>query len=208
MSYLVFSYAIDANEVRAALGSGNQALYDAVLENEQLQGYMDGEDLDGLPVADALQQLIFGGHYDAKYAHQYWYAFISLCDYLKKNDDERLLELDMAYGTDRIDATLASRFDIQLNSNDLLLNKSDFFGLPATTDFPVYGLLLHPALQSLQEKLEPVDITMDVVDALEVGAARDKSMQVKADGHYFTLQLKEAIEECVENSWDLVTFCH
>src|SRR5581483_6815759 len=111
MGYYIFSYAINAGQIRDSLGSRDQDLYDYVLETDTFSLYADQDGDWDVPMKDALHHLIFGEPYNRASMHSYWYALIALCAYL----GESLAgthEIKLGYETDIINALLIADFGI------------------------------------------------------------------------------------------------
>jgi len=79
MSYPLTPYLVDIEAVRAALGSGDEALLATIVDQDPDQLADDGGADDELPVGLALRHLILGDPPVVESAYQYGYALEHLC---------------------------------------------------------------------------------------------------------------------------------
>jgi hypothetical protein len=208
MGYYIFSYAIDLAKATSVIGTGDPALFDAVLETEEFDLYA-GQDQKGYTTTRAaLEQLLLGkrhslfSKYDKASAHAYWYAFIAICGHL----GERLPathEIKLSYETDLIDAYLLSDFGITVKIDEVLLNgEGGKFGLPEVQDWPLCGVWDRQQLTVQQDRFSAIDITDEQLQEL---AETDDEKEMAYD---CIRQMKENVTYCLEKQLGMITFCH
>jgi len=208
MGYYIFSYSIDAEQVKQTIGSIDQALFDAVVQTEEFQCYAD-QDFDGHTRSrQALEHLILGKRfsllrkYNKTSAHAYWYAFISICAYLGEKLPSTH-DMKLSYETDLINEYLKSDFGIDVQIEELMLSGEEgFFGLPQVSDWPLCGLWPSEKLLELRELFAPVTIADDELRRL---AEEDDEKEMAYDS---IRQIKENITYCIDNKTSLISFCH
>jgi hypothetical protein len=210
MGYYIFSYAINTDKVLASIGSGDNNLYNKILKTDTFNLYSDQDFAGHTTTKEALENLIFGRKYfkifarkyNKKSAHAYWYALIVICSYLGEALPATH-EIKLGYETDLINGYLKSDFDISMIiEEELLVNGNDPFDLPSVQDWPLSGLLNRADLISLQQKFISINITDDMVTKL---LEKDEEIEMAYDS---IKQIKENISYCLENSLDLISFCH
>jgi hypothetical protein len=93
MSYSLVPYAIDLEQLRAAVGSRNASLKQEVCAANAERIEEDAEDLEddeSLTLKAAVSELIDGEFSDEDSAHQYGYALEALCSHLGQSLDVNL----------------------------------------------------------------------------------------------------------------------
>lgn len=208
MGYYIFSYSIDAEQVKRTIGSNDQALYDAVVQTEEFECYAD-QDFEGhTKTRQALEHLILGkrfslfSKYNKSSAHAYWYAFIAICAHLGEKLPSTH-DIKLSYETDLINEYLQSDFGIDVKIEELLLSNEDgFFGLPEVKDWPLCGLWPSEQLLRLREQFASVTISNDELQHL---AEEDDEKEMAYDS---IRQIKFNIAHCIDNKTSLISFCH
>lgn len=201
MGFYIFSYAINAGQIKDSLGSCDQDLYDYVSETKIFSRYARGDSSGDLSMKEALHHLIFGEPYNHTSIHSYWYCLIALCAYLGE-DLAGTHEIKLRYETDIIDALLIADFDIDLQIEDVLLGQLPPFGIPAPTDFPVCGIVQEKELLELQTAFKDIHITDEQLEQL---LEEDDEKEMAYDS---IRQIKQNVAYCIENNRQLISFCH
>ena len=78
MSYATAIYAVDLDQIRQAAGSANRK----VIKQVKKKTTIDAGDFDGIPIGQAIEELIRGQFTDADSGHMYGYALEGLCQHL------------------------------------------------------------------------------------------------------------------------------
>jgi len=201
MGYYIFSYGINTAEIKEAIGSKDNDLFEDILETEIFDNYSDQNFPGHTTTREALEHLIFGHAYDARSAHAYWYAFIALCAHLGQ-DLPSTHEIKLGYETDLINGYMASDFGIKVVIEEVLINERNEWGLPVVQDWPLSGLLDRNQLTKLQSLFAPIEITDEKLEQLQ---EEDDEKEMAYDS---IRQTKENIDYCIYNNLDLISFCH
>lgn len=136
MSYSTAMYAVDLDRLRQAVGSGDRKLIKAL----KRQTTIDVGDFEGIPIGQAVEELIRGQFTETDSAHMYGYALEGLCQHL---------------GT-RLDSDqVGDVCDLALDSP--LEDARHPVALPDIDDFPMISSLSREAVAAEVERLESVD---------------------------------------------------
>ena len=201
MGYYIFSYAIKTHEIKEAIGSKDNDLYEDILETEIFKNYSEPIFPSDTKPQEALKHLIFGHPYDARSAHTYWYAFIALCAHLSQ-ELPSTHEIKLGYETDQINEYMATDFQIKVAIEEVLINERNVWGLPAVQDWPLSGLLDRNLLTKVQSLFAPVEISDEMLKQL---SEEDDEKEMVYDSIRKT---KENIDYCIYNNLELISFCH
>jgi hypothetical protein len=205
MGYYIFSFGIDANKIKSAFGSKDQAILEASKSTESYDNYSDSDMsfMDGISTEKALEDIIQGNKMDVNSGYAYGYALICMCEAM----GERLSseEIKLSHETDLINKYLQEDFGLEEIAIEemLFMDDSHSFEIPHILDFPMIGLLTHSALKVLKQMLENVHISNDDFERLEKGENDEKAMIYE---HIFCLI--QNIDHCVAHNLDLISFCH
>jgi hypothetical protein len=201
MGYYIFSYGIDTDQIKQSLGSKDKDLFNAVLESGAFKNYSRQEGTRVNSTKIALEHLIFSKDYNQIAPHTYWYAFIAICDTLGKKF-ESTHEIKLGYETDFINKYLDSDFNIKLDIEETLLTGENSFGMPASKDWPMCGILNRKALLELFEKFKDINISDEQLEEL---LEEDEEKEMAYDS---IRQIKKNISYCLEHNLELISFCH
>ena len=208
MGYYIFSYGINANQVRQVFGSGDAALIGRVEQNETFRGYAedDWDDYD-IDLEQALQDIVRGNALQDRANHIYGYALIGICATLGK-ELPHTQEIKLGYETDFINMALADDFGFKdFSIEDVLFREhSADFPMPAISDWPLIGLLKYEELLQLKERLAAAVITEEQIDKLT--ASEEEEEEEKGYAYEHIRGIQENIDYCISHKLDLISFCH
>jgi len=127
MSYATAIYAVDLDQIREVVGAGNRKLIKQVKKLTTI----DAGDSDGIPIGQAIEELIRGLFTDTDSGYMYGYALEGLCQHL---------------GT-RLDSdSVGDVCDLELDSP--LEDARHPIALPEIDDFPMISSLSLEAVVS------------------------------------------------------------
>jgi hypothetical protein len=206
MGLYILSFGVEVAALKRAFASKDSALFEAVCATETFAGYASQDSPGDVPTREALRQIIYGEPYNARSAHSYGYALISLCSHIgiDLTGDE---ELKLGYVTDLIDEYLADDFGITgIACAEDLLDEVPDFGLPPVADFPASGILSLAEIDSLHQQLAPIALTDEQVAVLLNGDSDDDDERgIAYEG---IKSLKDRIDYCQQHRLALLSFCH
>jgi hypothetical protein len=143
MSYSLIPYAVDLKKLRAAVGSKEQALVQAVIHGNAKLFKQQGE-AGELSLREALEQLVMGSDLDGDWGHVYGYALEQLCRHL---------------GTPlKVEGWIGVHWEIMemFQLDQLLKDSGPPVELPFIADFPTIGHIrakdLPRVLRDVQER--------------------------------------------------------
>jgi hypothetical protein len=201
MGYYIFSYAVNKTFVEKTIGSKDEQLLNNVLDTKYLSYNKEYNVERYNELKAALEQMIFGEPYDKDKRSDYWYAFISLCEYLNKSTTP-YMEIKAGHVTDIVDNVLASEYGIKINIEDLLINSKAGFGLPEHKSFPAYGMWEKADLHEIHSLIKDIRISDDQLEIME---GEDYN---KYNASRIIKKIGEDVVHCLENELVLVSFCH
>jgi hypothetical protein len=147
MSSAVYVYAVAVDRLRAVPGSRDKTLLDAVRQStgflemvdEIAEDHEDEEEQQRPPAcAEALEQIVNGQPYDARFGYVYGYAYEALCMAIGTETERSWTSIARSYDWfARIDKALAA-LGISLKVNDLLC-RGALIEIPEPDDFPSLG---------------------------------------------------------------------
>ena len=151
MSYATAIYAVDLIQIREAVGAGNRKL----IKQVKKQTTIEAGDFDGIPIGQAIEELIRGQFTVPDSGHMYGYALEGLCQHL---------------GT-RLDSdSVGDICDLELDSP--LEDARHPIALPEIDDFPMISSLSREAVVAEVERLESLDLAYP--DDEEIEEARNE----------------------------------
>ena len=203
MGYYIFSYGIETDKIKNVFNSNNENILKLIKKSETFEGYKDfsPEGFKTTP-EKALDDIIYNKPYDEKSNFAYGYAIICISDVLGKKLPYTH-EIKFGYETDLIDQYLDESFEIaDFLIDDILFDEIPPFNIPLIDDWPVIGICNQKKLKELQNILKDVKITDEVIESLE------EENDDKACAYMHIKGLKENIEYCIKNNWDMINFCH
>lgn len=212
MGYYISTNATNSQDIRQALGSKSEKLFNQIQANPVFGIYHDDDKafFEDLPLDKALQRIIYGKVLSTiKAKHMYGYAFICLCKTLGQATPY-YHEIKLWAETAEMNQLLADfglpNFDIENrlfddNSLDLL-----DFGIPVADDFPVINILTKEQMLSLKQDLDKVTISQQQITDWEKSDTDDDEERAFAGQHINGL--KQNLAFCLANNLNLCLFCH
>jgi hypothetical protein len=209
MGYYIFSFGIDANKIKSAFSSKDEAIIEALKETESYENYKDNDlsFMEGISTQKALEDIIYGNKMDAKSGPSYGYALICMCEAL----GERLPfqeEIKLGTHSDLINQYLEEDFETDDIAIDemLLMEDSNPFKIPYISDFPAIGFLDDSALKVIRKMLKNVDVLDEDIERL----TQSKINKDEEKGFIYECikGIIENIDHCLANNLGIISFCH
>ena len=207
MGYYIFSYGIETDKIKEVFGSNNKNILESIKKTDIFQNYKDFLPQGfKTPPEKALEDIILNRPYDEKSNFAYGYAIICISATLGKNLPYTN-EIKFGYETDLIDKYLSEDFGIAdfIIDDTLLFEELIPFDIPLIDDWPIIQVCTNKKLKKLQNILNDVKITDEMLNLLEEDPDYDDD---KFCGYMHIKGLKENIEYCIENNLDMINFCH
>ena len=197
MGYHIFSFGIKADSIQAVFGSKDSTLLEKVRKSWKYASYTG--DYPGLP--KALEDIIAGNPVSNTTQDACLYALICICDVLRVKIPY-YHEIKLGFETDLMDECLLELGISRLEIATELLRERTAFGLPAPVDYPRQGLIRHPGLLDLRERLKDAVITPAEITAMQ------EIDFVKGIVYQHLKGIIENISYCADHQLDLISFCH
>ena len=207
MGYYIFSYGIKTNRIKKVFSSKDQELLAKVEQNDTFENYSDFQpDAFKTIPAQALKDIINGDIFDTKSNYAYGYALIGICATLG-TELPYTQEIKLGYETDLINNVLSEDFRIkEFNiEEELFKDNSNPFVIPKIDDWPLIGLLTAEELVKFRAKLNDVQITDESIEAFSDTEEEDEE---KEFAYEHLRGILENVNFCIENSLDMISFCH
>jgi hypothetical protein len=146
VSYSLVPYAVDLNQLRAALGSKDEALLTAILESDP-ERFEEDEDEGELSLRAALRHLVMGLNRRNDSGYQYGYALEHLCAYLGERLDS--------------DEWESIRWEVleETGMVEIMEGNGSPVRLSRINDFPSLGHLTPEQVRVMAERIEQGPLT-------------------------------------------------
>jgi hypothetical protein len=209
MGYYIFSYGIEVDKIKSVFNCNDEKILELITETETFDNYKDflPKGMKTTP-EKALIDIIQNRPFDIKSNFAYGYALICICDAFGAKLPYTQ-EIKLGYETDLIDKYLAEDFKIkgmEVNGSLLFFDEPIPFDLPPRDDWPTISLTNKEKLVELNEKLKNIKINDEEVEKSIDGD--DDEDEDKGCAYMHIKGIKENIEYCVKNNFEMINFCH
>jgi hypothetical protein len=154
MSYATAMFAVDLDQIRQTIGAGDRKLIKTLKKKTMI----DDGDFEGIPISQAIEELINGRFTDPDSAFIYGYALEGLCRH---------------HGTRLDNDQIGDVFDLELDSP--LEDVRHPVALPEIDDFPMISSLSKDTVVAEVERLESMDLAYS--DDEEIEEARRELLE-------------------------------
>lgn len=185
-------YGVKLEKVRAAFNSKDANLLEDIKKTSVFNSYNSQSGHRNVTTEQALQQMIMGEPYDKSCADVYGYALIVLVAHLGENLTPEGDVYKLGSVNEDMERVLAN-YGVSVKFEEAFFSEFYSFGLPRNMDFPMIGGINKSMLQHYQEELEKVNIP-----------AAELNDHVKEEALIF----KRAVNYCVDNDLNWITFAH
>jgi hypothetical protein len=209
MGYYIFSYGIDTDKIKAVFNSNDENLLKNIKQTTAFDTYKNFLP-DGLKTTPekALEDIIKNRPYDVESNFAYGYALICICDALGSKLPYTQ-EIKLWAETDLMDKCLSKDFKIKrlkVNGSLLFADEKIPFDIPPRDEWPLIHLLTKQKLIELNEKMKNINISKEKIEKLL--DADNEEDEDKGCAYEHIKGIKENIEYCIKNNFEMINFCH